>query len=182
MDDAAHAEVVLHEMSGLTLKTIQSISDEELFALLGKELEARIGRRGKAAEFAAKIRNLPIGLRAMAATYELDVSLALDDLGWHFGNWHDAALAEETSRGLEELGATDLAAIFKEGFRLAIRHWNELGSSKWTKWYNDSPLEKAMKPLNDKAWSILNGKKKGIFDYWVAYARKHPDRIGVVDV
>jgi hypothetical protein len=34
----------------------------------------------------------------MAATYELDVSLTLDDLGWHFGNWPDPALSEKTQR------------------------------------------------------------------------------------
>jgi len=181
MQHAAGAEVILHEVSALTLKTIESSSDDALFAVLSKELERRIGRRGKARELAAKIRNLPIGLKAMAATYELDVSLALDDLGWHFGNWHDHGLAEETLRGLEELGAAELAEIFKAAFGLAIRYWNELGSKNWTKWYNGSPLEKAMKPLNEKAWSILKKNKTGIFDYWLAYARKHPDRIGVVD-
>src|SRR5262245_12720462 len=135
-------------MVNLTLKSIQSSSDDELFALLGKELETRIGRRTNAGQFAAKIRDLPIGLRAMAATYDLDVSLTLDDLGWHFGNWHDAGLAEETSRGLEELEATELAKIFNEAFRTAIRHWNDLGARNWTEWYHGSPLEKAMTPLN----------------------------------
>jgi len=33
----------------------------------------------------ARMRALPPGLRAMIAIYELDVSMALDDLGWHFG-------------------------------------------------------------------------------------------------
>jgi hypothetical protein len=166
-------------MNSLTLAAINSSSNDELFALLGKELEARLGRRGSAGEFAAKIRNLPIGLRAMAATYELDVSLAMDDLGWHFGNWHDAALAEETCRGLEELGATELAEVFKEAFRLAIRYWSDLGARNWSQWYHGSPLEKAMEPLNQRAWSILEDRKKGIFSYWVEYARKHPERVGV---
>ena len=113
----------------------------------------------------------------MAATYELDVSLALDDLGWHFGNWHDAELAEETCRGLEELGATDLKGIFKEAFQMAVRYWGQLGAGDWAQWYHGSSLEKAMGPLNEKAWSILNTKKKGILSYWVDYARRHPERL-----
>ena len=79
--------------NNLTPGAIDSSSDDELFSLLGEELKARIGRWVSSGEYVAKIRNLPLGLRAMAATYELDVSLALDDLGWHFGNWHDAQLA-----------------------------------------------------------------------------------------
>ena len=34
--------------------------------------------------FAREIRDLPSELRAMAATQHLEVSLTLDDIGWHF--------------------------------------------------------------------------------------------------
>jgi hypothetical protein len=166
-------------MTTLTLETIRSSSDEELFALLGKELEARIPARRGSREFVAQIRTLPAGLRAMAATYELDVSLTMDDLGSHFGNWHDPNLGEETRLGLEELGAAELADVFKEAFRLAVRYWHELGARNWGQWYHGSPLEKAMAPLNERAWSILKGKKNGIFSYWVEYAREYPERVGV---
>jgi len=115
----------------------------------------------------------------MAATYELDVSLTLDDLGWHFGNWHDIALAEETNRGLEELGVTELAIIYRNALEIALRYWKELGAEDWSKWYHESPLEKAINPLNEQAWKFLDKRKNGIFSYWVEYARKHPDRIGV---
>lgn len=37
--------------------------------------------------FAANIAGLPPGLRAMAATHWLDISLTLDSLTWHFGNF-----------------------------------------------------------------------------------------------
>ena len=42
--------------------------------------------------FAANIAPLPPGLRAMAATHWLDISLTLDSITWHFGksvshNW-----------------------------------------------------------------------------------------------
>src|SRR5678816_1671920 len=111
----------------MTAEQIEASSDDELFSLLGKELETRISADRGSPEFLAQIRELPVGLRAMSAKYEFDVSLALDDVGWHFGNWHSRELAEETARGLEELGAVDLARIFREGFRIAQDYWTELG-------------------------------------------------------
>ena len=168
-------------MSNLTPEAISASSDDELFKLLAKELEKRISVNRASPEFVTEIQKLPIGLRAMAATYELDVSLVMDDLGWHFGNWHNTVLAEETIRGLDELGATELAVIFKKAFQVALRYWDELGAKDWSKWYHDSPLEKEIKPLNKRAWEILEAKKNGIFEYWVNYARKHPERITNAD-
>jgi hypothetical protein len=96
-------------MSPLSPHAISSSSDEGLFKLLGAELECRISVNRNSPAFLMEIQKLPIGLRGMAATYELDVSLTLDDLGWHFGNWHDLALAEETAHGLEILEAQELS-------------------------------------------------------------------------
>lgn len=167
-------------MSILTLESISSSSDDELFKLLSQELQSRIPASRNSPEFLPQIRSLPAGLRAMAATYELDVSLSMDDLGWHFGNWHDEELAEETARGLEVLGAHELAKLFREAFRLALKYWDELGSEDWAEWYHGSPLETAIDPLNDQAWNFLERHKDGIFHYWVDYARKNPDGVGVV--
>jgi hypothetical protein len=165
-------------MSTFSREAINTSSDDELFSLLGEELERRTSVPRSSPAFSAEIQDLPVGLKAMAATYELDVSLTMDDLGWHFGNWHDPALAEETARGLEELGALELAQVFKEAYQIAMRYWSELGSENWSQWYHGSPLEKAVEPLTDKAWSILEGKKNGIFEYWVDYARRYPERVG----
>jgi len=166
-------------MSIITLKAISASSDDELVKLLGKELGRRIAAKHSSSVFVFEIQKLPVGLRAMAATYELDVSLTLDDLGWHFGNWHSLTMAEETIRGLEELGASELANVFREALRLAVRYWPMLGSKDWSRWYQGSPLEKAMELLNQQAWSILKRNKNRIFYYWADYARKHPDRIGI---
>jgi hypothetical protein len=168
-------------MGNLTRNAIAASSGDALFTLLGEELQRRISAGRGEPEFVAEIRTLPVGLGAMAATYELDVSLTLDDLGWHFGNWHDAALAEETARGLEELEAVELAAIFRQAFRLAEAYWSELGTDGWSDWYNRSALRSAMDPLNDRAWALLRGKKDGISQYWVDYARKYPERVGAAD-
>src|ERR1041385_7708152 len=160
----------------ITLEAIDSSSDDELFKLLGKEIQNRISAKRGSREFVSEIRALPDGLRAMAATYELDVSLALDDLGWHFGNWHNEDLAEETARGLELLGAKELSEIFTQAFQIAKNYWSELGAENWMKSYHGSRFEKAVEPLNKQAWSILKDKKNGIFKYWVDYARRHPEQ------
>jgi hypothetical protein len=69
-------------------RILQCRNDDELFELLGLELTSRFPNgEGETEEdldaFVAKLRTLPVGLRAMASIYQLDVSLALDDLGWH---------------------------------------------------------------------------------------------------
>src|SRR5439155_11028124 len=82
-------------------------SDEALFKLLGGELKRLLPPYDSAnlEPLVKSLQGLPPGLRAMAATYELDVSMALDDLGWHFANCHHQRLALETLGGLRELGA-----------------------------------------------------------------------------
>jgi hypothetical protein len=166
-------------MSKFTIDAVASSNDDELFKLIGKELGKRISADRNSPEFLSEIKDLPVGLRAMAATYELDVSLALDDFGWHFGNWHSHELADETAKGLHELGATEMADLFRQAYELVKKHWLELGSKEWMEWYQSSILAKAMSPLNDRAWDLQT--KKGILKYWIDYARRHPDRIGIAE-
>lgn len=75
---------------------------------------------------AREIRGLPPGLRAMAATHHLDVSLTLDDIGWHFLNVGHPSHVEETELGLRELGLCDLAAMFREAYELIRPHLSEI--------------------------------------------------------
>jgi len=164
-------------MNRLSAHALTTGSDDEVFDLLSAELNTRLPVRDSA-DFLAELRKLPRGLRAMAATYELDVSLALDDLGWHFGNWHDGELATETLEGLRELGADEFAELFESAFQHAQRFWLELGSENWMEWYHGSELEAAVMPLNDRAWKLWNDCPKGLFTYWVEYARKAPERVG----
>ena len=153
-------------------------SDDELFRLIGEELDRRLpnGRRASD-DFVSELQNLPIGLRSMAATYELDVSLALDDLGCHFGNWHHKGLAVETEKGLVELGAQRLSELFRDAFWHAQRFWDELGSDNLSDWYHDSEFERAVMPLNEEAWSILKESDSSLLMYWLKYAREHPDNL-----
>lgn len=164
-------------MGRITAREIVNASHDQVFELLGKELESRLPERDDPG-FVTAIRTLPVGLRAMAATYELDVSLTLDDFGWHFGNWHDHELAEETARGLEELGAAELACLFREAYAHAKVFWDQLGSAGWMDWYHGSKLEEAVTPLNSAAWALLKNRWNGIFSYWVEYAKQHPQNVG----
>jgi hypothetical protein len=74
---------------------------DDLLELLFAELKVRLppSEPFHMGPFLKKIRTIPIGLRAMAATFELDVSMALDDLGWHFGNGPIAAIATKRCAG-----------------------------------------------------------------------------------
>ena len=167
-------------MISLTPALIEATdSDEKLFELIKQALTERIQYDfGNGDELVEKIKLLPKGLRAMAAVYELDVSLWRDDLGWHFGNWHHHELAEETALGLEELGANEMASIFREAYAFASTYWSELGSDDWSDWYLDSPLDKALFPLNDRAWTIQQSTDGGLLDLWASYARRCPERMG----
>jgi hypothetical protein len=87
---------------------------KELFAVLSR---LAIGNPyGDDSEFAKVIGPLPPGLRAMAATHNLDVSLTLDSLGWHFLNFGEPEFVKETHSGLRELGLDDMAGWFIEAY------------------------------------------------------------------
>jgi hypothetical protein len=153
-------------------------SDDALLELLSGELSRRLphGRRANDA-YVRELQSLPPGLRAMAATYELDVSLALDDLGWHFGNWHHLGLAQETLAGLRELGAVRMAELFQAAFGFAQRSWSELGDPAWPQWYTGSALARELEPLNSEAWALWGESKLGLLRYWLSYARAHPEQL-----
>ncbi len=104
----------------------------------------------------------------MAATFELDVSLALDDLAWHFVNHHDMDLYEETRQSLRELEALEVAELFEAAFAVIESHRIELGSVAHDEdsgaihaWLNAAGIQKLIDPLDKKCgicWA--NGQRK----------------------
>lgn len=163
----------------VTLHQLQSATTaKERLELIQELLQDRIPEsRTEQGPFLERLKTLPPGLRAMAATYELDVSLAMDDLGCHFGNWHHFELAQETLQGLKELNALELAEIFGEALELARPYWDRLGTPDWMDWYPDSELDLALGELNEAAWNLLDDQDLGIMSYWTAYAERHPERL-----
>lgn len=99
---------------------------EEVTAEPGRQIPVEL--KGDLRAFVNHIRGLPAGLRAMAATHELDVSITLDDLGWHFANHHYRPYCEETLWGLRELEAQEAADIFSASFELVLPYWDKIGS------------------------------------------------------
>lgn len=170
-------------ISPLTRESISAAKDDdELFELLGCELTRTIGpgRGSDIDNFVRLLSSLPVGLRSMAAVYELDVSLALDDVGWHFANWHSRALSEETLAGLQELGAILHAKLFAEAMRVSLKHWTFIGSDVFKQQYAGSELEAELGPVNEGLWDLQGYRSSPgntILSYWAPYARKFPERV-----
>jgi hypothetical protein len=158
-------------------------SDEELFQALSAELQRRLpGRERDFDHLVDRLRGLPKGLRAMAAIYQLDVSMALDDLGWHFANWHHRPYCDETLHGLKELEAHEAAEIFSDAYVLVQPYWDAIGEllaesfQKFADWYRVSDLEKALDPLNRRMWDLCQ-PDYGLMVFWLVYARKYPEKV-----
>jgi hypothetical protein len=159
---------------------VKSTGHDDLLELLFAELRFRIppGQPFQMGRFLQKIRTMPVGLRAMAATFELDVSITLDGLGWHFGNWTHHGYCDETLRGLRELEAPEYAEMFAKAYELAQSDWNELSNlppGEFKKWYYKSDLRKQLSCYRD-AGGIVR-KDGGIFGHWTRYARKYPHKV-----
>lgn len=118
----------------------------------------------------------------MAATYDLDVSMALDDLAWHFINHHSLReFAEETIAGLCELEAPEAAEIFASAFKILEPHWSDLPDAARCKsphdWLDANGIQAAVDPLNEHMRDFLKQQPDGsLFSLWLAYARKFPER------
>jgi hypothetical protein len=119
----------------------------------------------------------------MAATYDLDVSMALDDLAWHFTNHYDRRLNEEVRLGLHELKAYKLAALFNHASAIVEPHWSMLPKIARRKglgrhnWLDSTGIQASVDPLNREFWRILNQRQmRSIMHWWIVYARKYPER------
>ena len=157
---------------------------DELLDLLSDELQSRLpgGEGNDLDRFLNRTRMIPVGLRAMAATYQLDVSITLDDFGWHFANWHHRPYCDETLWALRELEAEEEADLFARAYALVQPHWDKIGElldddfDAFVEWYRDSPLDEALLPLTRRMWE-LQKIHYNLFGHWVSYARKYPHKV-----
>jgi hypothetical protein len=131
--------------------------------------------------FAATLETLPSGLRAMAATHWLDVSLTLDSITWHFGNFGEPHLVAQTEAGLYELGLDDLAVCFREAKELMLPL---LAERKEDDGDPDEILQRkglsaVADELNRRSWDMdVSGPGKSlIYDAWIRYARQNPEKV-----
>jgi hypothetical protein len=161
-------------------------SDEELTSLLCQELTRLIPEVESMDQLLDAMDDLPYGLRAMAATHRLDISLALDSLWEHFANFHSLAYARETLAGLKELEATVLADLFAPALNLAEANWemfahqNAIETGEAPQFENDKveAVKQEMQRLSSGMWEHLDTlPTQSLMDYWPIYARKNSDRL-----
>ncbi len=159
------------------------LNDADLLEEIQRRLTARASGDpyGGDGAFAANIANLAPGLKAMAATHWLDISLALDSITWHFGNFGEPGLVAATEAGLRELGLHELAVCFAEARDLMIpllSHCTEADGNPYDI-LNQSGLQERGKELDDRAEAIadLARDESLIYEAWIRYARQHPERV-----
>ena len=99
----------------ISVEAIREAKDDSaLFELLRSELDQKLpeGVREDWTAYSERLAQLPRGLRAMAGIFFFDVSMAMDDLAWHFGNQNDERELAETLDGLRELEMFEIADYF----------------------------------------------------------------------
>lgn len=156
-----------------------STEDDELVSRVFDLLKARLHANpyGWDGAFAQEIRSLPAGLRAMAATHHLDVSLTMDDIGWHFLNFGHPGHVDATELGLRELGLPEVAAMFREAYQLVQPHLSEIrrpGGDYYAVMERSGAM-KRIDELTDHARVAIG--EQGIYRHWAAYARQHSERV-----
>jgi hypothetical protein len=117
----------------------------------------------------------------MAATHWLDVSLTLDSITWHFGNFGEPRLVGQTEAGLRELGLDELADCFVEAKVLMqplLAHRTEADGDPYEILERAGLYERA-KEIDDRASALGNRGRSDsvIYDAWIRYTREHPDRV-----
>jgi hypothetical protein len=131
--------------------------------------------------FAANIARLPSGLRAMAATHWLDISLTLDSISWHFGNFGEPGLVSQTEAGLHELGLHELAACFAEAKALMMPLLAQRTEADGDPYeiLERACLRERADEIDRRAWELdnLGPGRSVIYNAWVRYTRQHPERV-----
>lgn len=131
--------------------------------------------------FAESLSPLPPGLRAMGATHWLDISLTLDSITWHFGNFGEPKLVAQTKEGLSELGLHELAACFREAKELMVPLLSQRKEEDGDPYeiLEQRDLRHVGRALDKRAWA-LGGPGPGrsaIYEAWIRHAREHPERV-----
>lgn len=131
--------------------------------------------------FAATIARLPAGLRAMAATHWLDISLTLDSITWHFGNFGEPSLVAQTEAGLRELGLQELADCFVGAKELMTPLLAQRADADGDPYeiLERAGLREQANEIDDRASALgnLGPGESVIYNAWIRYTRQHPDRV-----
>lgn len=154
---------------------------------LEADIRARLTERvvgnayGRDSQIADQIALLPVGLRAMAATHFLDISLTLDSITWHFGNFGEPRLVALTEAGLRELDLIELADCFHQAAEL-IQPLMEMRTEEDAEFYDyleKHGIREQAEALDNQGWDLGNlaNRQSAIYAAWVRYARLHPENV-----
>jgi hypothetical protein len=174
----------------LTVEAIRAAeNDEKQVDLLTAELQRLLPDdvQENRELFHRKLDSLPRGLRAMAGIHEFDVSMAMDDLAWHFGNQNDVRDLRETLDGLRELGLLEIADLFEQAWKIMEPHLDTLrgdsiNSENFYDWLEEIGAQEKIDPMNDIIWDFCKkAGDLGLMQSWVNYAHKYPERCVVVE-
>jgi len=158
-------------------------NDDALLDELHKLLTDRVQGDAYSSDgsFATNLALLPKGLRAMAATHWLDVSLTLDSITWHFGNFGEPGLVAETEAGLLELSLDELANVFREARDLMVPLLNQRTTDGQDPYevLASHGLRERGNEIDGRAWDLCNPTfgKETIYDAWVRYVRNRPEDV-----
>jgi hypothetical protein len=162
---------------------IESLTDEELleqiFSVLKQSVSELADPYSEDGSYATAINLLPLGLRAMAATHHLDVSLTMDDIGWHFLNFGEPGLVHLTETGLRELDLDDLADWFAEAYAIVnpLRPQIKAGDDYYECLTNRGQMDR-IEELTEKAQrKTPTVSDSPIYGAWVRYTRAHPENV-----
>ena len=150
---------------------------QHLFSLLSERVTANA--YGTDSVIAEQLILLPVGLRAMGATHHLDVSLTLDSITWHFGNFGEPRFVALTEAGLRELGLSEMADCFLEASEIILPILDEIMAGDRREVIEQHGLEARVDELDRRAWDMDGGKVKTslIYSAWIRYAREYPGRV-----
>jgi len=134
-------------------------------------------------EYAIQIRELPRGLRAMAATHDLVVCLSQGDLIRYFRRCGEPDHVQETESGLRELGLTEFAELFCEAYEILLPHLPEIRACGddcdclQREGHSDriAALSRQAAKMNAADGEQMSGS--AIYAAWIRYARKHRQRV-----
>jgi len=160
-----------------------ALSDEDLleqiFTALSKSVGSIADPYSNDGSYIVAIANLPIGLRAMAATHHLDISLTMDDIGWHFLNFGEPGFVLATEQGLRELGLDDIAEYFLEAYAIVNPLKPEIKEpSDYHACLESHGLMARISELTEKASTKQpTVSESPIYAAWVNYARAHPEKV-----
>lgn len=116
-----------------------------------------------------------------AATHRLDLSLTLDGITEHCGNFGEPQLVAATETGLNELGLHELAACFSEARALMVPLLAKrtAADGETHQILRKAGLEMPAAELDRKAWALDNlvPEKSLIYEARIRYSHQYPERV-----